>query len=165
MRDSILARRLRDLPLRAQLMIVFALLSVATTAISTITLTTLHSRRMRSALEERAQLVARRLQTRLESTEVTDRQRVTRELFDFYEGDNAIDGMAVYTDDGEPIESRGAAPGHLRYINSDFSFRDGHLIAVERIHSPGGGERHLYMSFSTQKGAALLQREIWISAA
>jgi signal transduction histidine kinase/HAMP domain-containing protein len=157
--------RLRDLPLRAQLMIVFALLSLATTAISTITLTTLHAQRMHTALQERAQLVAKRLQTRLESTEVSDQQRVTRQLFDFYKDDNAIDGMAVYSDDGEPIESRGAVPTHLSYINADFSFRDGHLIAVERIHAPGGGARHLYVSFSTQKGAALLRREIWISTA
>ena len=50
--------RLRDLPLRAQLMIVFALLSLATTAISTITLTTLHAQHMHTALQERAQRMA-----------------------------------------------------------------------------------------------------------
>lgn len=157
--------RLRDLPLRAQLMIVFALLSLATTAISTITLTTLHAQRMHTALQERAQLVATRLQTRLKSTEVSEQQRVTRQLFDFYKDDTAIDGMAVYSGDGEPIESRGAVPTHLSYINADFSFRDSHLIAVERIHAPGGGARQLYVSFSTQKGSALLRREIWISTA
>ena len=165
MRDSRLATRLRDLPIRAQLMIVFTLLSVATTAISTITLTILHSQHTRAALRERAQRVAERLQTQFGSADVADQQRDSRQLFDFYRGDNVIDGMAVYSDDGEPIESRGAAPAHLRYINEDFSFRDGHLIAVERIHSPGGRLQNLYVSFSTQKSDALLRHEIWISAA
>ena len=165
MKDSRVATRLRDQPLRVQLMIAFALLSVTTTAISTITLTTLHARRMHTALQERAQRVARRLQTQLESAEVSSQRRVTHQLFDFYRDDNVIDGMALYTDDGEPIESRGTAPTHLSYINADFSFRDGHLIAVESIHSPGGRERRLYVSFSTQKNQAQLRREVWISAA
>jgi signal transduction histidine kinase len=86
-------------------------------------------------------------------------------LFDLYTDDKVIDGMAVYTDDGEPLERRGSTPAHLGYINEDFSFRDGHLIAVAPIHSPDGRLRHLYLSFSSQASDALLRREIAIAAA
>jgi signal transduction histidine kinase len=157
--------RLRDLPLRSQLMVVFAFLSIFTTAISTITLTTLHAQRMHSGLEERAQRVGRRLQKQLESADRSDEQRIARQLFGLYADDKVIDGMALYTDDGEPIESHGTAPGHLGYIQEDFRFRSGHLIAVEQIQAADGRLRHLYLSFSTQINEARLRREIWISAA
>jgi hypothetical protein len=59
--------RLRDMPLRTQLMVQFAFLSIFTTAVSTVTLTTLHAQRMHAELEERAHRMARRLQTPLEA--------------------------------------------------------------------------------------------------
>jgi signal transduction histidine kinase len=165
MTDSPLATRLRDLPLRAQLMIIFGLLSVATTAISTATLTMLHAQRMRSGLEERAQRVGLRLQKQLASADRSGEQQIARQLFELYADDKVIDGMALYTDDGEVIESRGAAPGHLGYIHEDSHFENGHLVAVEQIRASDGRTRHLYLSFSTQISEGRLRREIWISAA
>jgi signal transduction histidine kinase/HAMP domain-containing protein len=155
--------RLRDLPLGTQLMILFAFLSILTTAVSTITLTTLHARRTQASLQERAQRMARRLQTQVESAAADDQQRVTGKLFDLYANDGVIDGMAVYSEDGEPLEQRGATPAHLGYINEHFTFRDGHLITVVPIHTANGGSRHLYLSFSSKASDALLRREIAIS--
>jgi signal transduction histidine kinase len=165
MKDSGLVVRLRDLPLGTQLMVLFAFLSILTTAVTTITLTTLHAQLMHGALLERAQRMALRLKAQVESTASADRPRVTRALFDLYTDDKVIDGLAVYTDDGEPLEKRGATPEHLGYINERFEFRDSHLIVVEAIRSAGGRPQHLYLSFSTRTSDALLRREIVIAVA
>jgi signal transduction histidine kinase/HAMP domain-containing protein len=157
--------RLRDLPLGTQLMILFAFLSILTTAVSTVTLTTLHAQRMHADLQERAQRMARRLKTQVEAATTDDQRRVTRALFGLYTDDNVIDGMAVYTEHGEPLERRGAAPAHLGYINEHYSFGTGHLITVDPIHTASGRPQHLYLSFSTKTSDALLRREIAISAA
>jgi HAMP domain-containing protein len=56
-----IATRLRNLPLRTQLMLVFAFLSITTTAI-TITLTTMSERHTETALRDRSVRIVRRLQ-------------------------------------------------------------------------------------------------------
>jgi signal transduction histidine kinase/HAMP domain-containing protein len=155
--------RLRDMPLRTQLMVQFAFLSIFTTAVSTVTLTTLHAQRMHAELEERAHRMARRLQTPLEAAARTDQKRIARQFFDLYAGDNVVDGMGVYSDDGEPLEKRGTAPEHLGYINEDVSFQDKRLIAVEPFQSLDGRLQRIYLSFSTQSRDVLLRREVWIS--
>jgi signal transduction histidine kinase/HAMP domain-containing protein len=157
--------RLRDMPLRTQLMVQFAFLSIFTTAVSTVTLTTLHAQRMHAELQERAQRTARRLQTPLEEAAGNDQKRIARQFFDLYAGDNVIDGMGIYSDDGEPLERRGAAPGHLGYINEELTFRDSRLTAVEPFQSRDGRLQRIYLSFSARSLDVLLRREVWISAA
>ena len=156
--------RLRDMPLRTQLMVQFAFLSIFTTAVSTIILTTLHARRMHIELQERAQRMARRLQTPLETAAAGDQKLIARQFFDLYAGDNVIDGMGVYSDDGEPLEKRGAAPEHLGYINEELSFRDNRLIAVAPFQSLDGRLQRIYLGFSTRSRDELLYREVRISA-
>jgi signal transduction histidine kinase/HAMP domain-containing protein len=157
--------RLRDLPLRTQLMMVFAFLCISTTAISTITLTTLHAQRLHATLQERAQRIAKRLSTQLESAGNSERQRIARELFIPYATDKEIDGLAVYADDGKLIEGHGAVPEHLSSNNEDSGIRNGDLTAVEPIHYRDGRRGDLYLSCSTNLIEALLRREIWIAAA
>jgi signal transduction histidine kinase/HAMP domain-containing protein len=164
MKDSRLAMRLRDMPLRTQLMVQFAFLSIFTTAVSTVTLTTLNARRMHAELQERAQRMARRLQVPLEAATAADQKRIARQFFDLYAGDNVIDGMAVYSDDGEPLEKRGSAPEHLGYINEELNFRDGRLIAVEPFQALDGRLQRIYLGFSSRSLDVLLRREVWISA-
>lgn len=165
MKETRLATRLRDLPLRAQLMMVFALLCVSTTAISTITLTTLHAQRLHATLQERAQRIAKRLSTQLGSAGNSERQRIARELFIPYATDKEIDGVAVYADDGKLIEGQGAVPEHLSSNNEHSGVRNGDLTAIEPIQYRDGRRGDLYLSCSTNLIEALLRREIWIAAA
>jgi hypothetical protein len=73
---------------------------------------------MHFALEDRAQRIARRIRTQLESVVGLEQRRIARELFGPYAGDREIDGIALYTDDGELVEGRGQSHGRGRYFSS-----------------------------------------------
>ena len=113
------ASRLWDLPLRVQLMLAFALLSIITTAIATITLTHLSDRRLRANLHERSEQVARHLQQELQPVITYDDHLTARELFAAYAGEQDLDGMGVYAPNGELIEGRGNRPESLSSIDAD----------------------------------------------
>jgi signal transduction histidine kinase len=159
-----ITRRLRDLPLRTQLIWAFALLSITTTAISTITLTTLSGQRMHANLTERSAQIARQLQHQLQSVVAFDDHLTARELFDSYAGDRKLDGMAVYADNGELIEGRGIHPEHLRSVNADLGVNKDHVIVVAGIKSREGQLGRLYVSFSTRLNDAAQRRDSWIAA-
>jgi signal transduction histidine kinase/HAMP domain-containing protein len=163
MRNSRLATRLRDLPLRTQLMVVFAFLSIATTAVSTITLTTLHAQRLQVALEERAQRIASRIRTQLESVEL-DQQRAALDLFGPHSGDKEMEGIALYAGDGRLIDRRGAAPEQLGPHDEGLRRSADNLTAIEPIHSANNPAAHVYLRLSTRMNAVLIRREMWISA-
>ena len=159
-----ITRRLRDLPLRTQLIWVFALLSIATTAISTITLTTLSSQRMHANLAERSAQIARQLQYQLQSVVAFDDHLTARKLFDSYAGDRELDGIAVYAGNGELLEGRGIRPEHLSSVDGDLGVNKDHVIVVAGIKSLEGQSGHLYVSFSTALNDAAQRRDSWIAA-
>ena len=155
--------RLRDLPLRTQLMLVFAFLSITTTAITTVTLTTLSGQRTQTALRDRSARIAKHLQHQLEPVVATDGHLVARELFAAYSNDKELDGIAVYAENGELIEGRGIHPQTLRSGNADFPSDKGHVIAVGGIKSREGRSGNLYLSFSTKLIDERQRHDIWIA--
>jgi signal transduction histidine kinase len=159
-----IAGRLRDQPLRAQLICVFAFLSIATTTISTITLTTLSGQRMHASLTERAARIATRLQNQLQSVVASDDHRAARVLFDSYAKDLELDGIAVYADNGDLIEGRGTYPERLRSVNADLGVKKDHVIVVAAVKSPEGRLGRLYVSFSTALNDGAQRRDRWIAA-
>jgi signal transduction histidine kinase/HAMP domain-containing protein len=159
-----ITRGFRDLPLRAQLIAVFSLLAIATTAISTITLTTLSGQRMHASLTERSMQIATQLQHQLQSVVAFDDHLTARELFDSYAGVRELDGIAVYADKGELIEGRGLYPEQLRSIDANLGTNKNHVIVVAGITSREGRLGRLYTSFSTQLNDEA-QRHAWWTAA
>jgi signal transduction histidine kinase len=159
-----ISRRLRNLPLRTQLIWVFALLSITTTAVSTITLTTLSGQRLHANLTERSAQIARQLQTQLQSVVAFDDHLTARELFDSYAGDRELDGIAVYASNGELMEGRGTRPEHLSSVNEDLGINKNHVIVVAGIKSREGRTGQLYVSFSTAMNNAAQRRDSWIAA-
>jgi signal transduction histidine kinase len=159
-----ITRQLRDLPLRTQLVWVFALLSITTTAISTITLTTLSGHRMHANLTERSARIARQLQSQLQSVVAFDDHLTARELFDSYAGDRELDGIAVYADNGELIEGRGIRPAHVRSVDANLGVNKDHVIVVAGVKSREGQAGYLYVSFSTRLNDSAQRRDCWIAA-
>ena len=159
-----ITRRLRHVPLRVQLIWVFALLAIMTTAISTITLTTLSGQRMLASLTERSMQIATQLQHQLQSVIAFDDHLTARELFDSYAGVRELDGIAVYGDEGELIEGRGVRPEQLRSVNADLGVNKNHVIVVAGITSREGRLGRLYVSFSTQLNDEAQRRAWWIAA-
>jgi len=159
-----MTRRLRHLPLRTQLIWVFALLSITTTAVSTITLTTLSGQRMHASLVDRSVRIASRLQLQLQSVVAFDDHLTARELFDSYAGDRELDGIGVYADSGELIEGRGIRPLRLASLNADLGVKKDHVVVVAPIKSREGRVGRLYVSFSTALNDALQRRDGWIAA-
>jgi signal transduction histidine kinase/HAMP domain-containing protein len=158
-----IAKHLRDLPLRTQLILVFAFLSIATTAISTVTLTTLSGQRTQAALHDRSARIARRLQKQLEPVVASDDHLAARELFDWYSNDRELDGMAVYAENGELIEARGIHPQKFRSLDADSPAGKGHVIAVAAVKSGDGRIGHLYLSFSTKSIDEMQRHDAWIA--
>jgi signal transduction histidine kinase/HAMP domain-containing protein len=159
------ATRVRDLPLRTQLMLVFAFLSIATTAISTITLTSMSEERMRAGLRDRSQRIARRLQQQLQPIVASGDHLAARALLGFYAGDRELDGIAVYAGNGELIAGTGIRPPTLPSINADIGATAGHEVALADIKTGAGREGRLYLSFSTNVMEQMLRRDAWIAAA
>jgi signal transduction histidine kinase len=158
------AVRIRDLPLRTQLMLVFAFLSIATTAVLTVTLTTLSGQRTQTALRDRSTRIAKRLQQVLEPIVASDDRRAAGELFASYSNDRELDGVAVYAENGELIEGRGVHPRQLRSVDEDYSADKTHVIAVAGVKSREGRAGRLYVSFSTKLNDAAQRHDIWIAS-
>ncbi len=156
---------MRNLPLRMQLMLVFALLAIVTTTISTLTLTKLSEDRMRSAMRDRSERIARRLQQQLVPIVAFDDHLSARELFQAYAADKELDGIAVYAANGELIEGRGLRPPELPSIDSALAGDRTHSVAVAEIKTRDGRAGRLYLSFSTKLVDRALRRDAWIAAA
>ena len=154
--------RLRDWPLRTQLMLVFGFLSITPTAVSIITVTTLSGQRTQTSLRDRSLRIAQRLQQQLEPILVFNDQLAARQLFAAYAGDRELDGVGVYDSNGELIEGLGIRP--LRFgSNADLGTNKGHLVVAEEIKTPYGRSGRLYLSFSTRLNDQLQRHDIWIA--
>ncbi|MDB6082664.1 MAG: sensor histidine kinase, partial [Gammaproteobacteria bacterium] len=157
--------RLHDLPLRTQLVVVFAFLSITTTTVSTITLAGLSGHRMHEALTARAERIAARLQSQLQSVVEFDDQRAARDLFAAYAGDRELDGIAVYADGGDLIEGRGNRPPRLAAGEKGPPHDGGHVTATADVHARNGRQGRLYVSFSTRLNDAVQRHDSWVAAA
>jgi signal transduction histidine kinase len=159
-----IAARLRDLPLRVQLMLVFALVSITTSAVLTISLTTMYGKRTQVELRTRSVRIARRLQAQLEPIVAVNDQLAVRQIFASYSGDRDLDGMAVYADNGALIEGTGIRPERLPNIDADVATDTRHVIALANIGSHGARTGRLYLNFSTRALDALQRHDIWIAS-
>ncbi len=161
-----LAARLHDLPLRLQLALLFTILSVSTTAITTITLTSLSGGRMHKALAERSERVSRWLQPQLQAVIALDDRAAARSVFDAaYAADQELDGIAVYADNGDLIEGRGNRPLRLRSGDAYLASDSGHVVAAAEVRSSNGRRGRLYLSFTTALNDAVQRRDRWVAAA
>jgi signal transduction histidine kinase/HAMP domain-containing protein len=154
---------MRSWPLRLQLMLMFVLLSIATTAATTVTLTALASQRMNASLRDKSAQYARQLQREMESVVAFDDHLTARELIDSLMEDRSVDGLAVYTAGGGLLEGRGAHPAHLASLTDDLGRSTGHVIAIAKIQSREGRSGHLYVSLSTRSIDELERRDAWIA--
>ena len=154
--------RLRDWPLRTQLMLVFGFLSITPTAVSIITVTTLSGQRTQTSLRDRSLRIAQRLQQQLEPILVFNDQLAARQLFAAYAGDRELDGVGVYDSNGELIEGLGIRPPRFG-SNADLGTNKGHLVVAEEIKTPYGRSGRLYLSFSTRLNDQLQRHDIWIA--
>jgi signal transduction histidine kinase/HAMP domain-containing protein len=159
------ARRIRDLPLRTQLMLVFAFLSIATTVVSTATLTTLSGQRTQAALRDRSVRIARHFQQQLDDAIPIDDHRTARELFASYVDEKELVGIALYAHNGEFIEGRGYHPPELHAANASVAEDSGHVVALADIKSRDGRLGRLYVSISTQPTDAMQRHDVWIASA
>ncbi len=168
-----LVQAIRDLSLRRQLMLLFALLSVTTTTISTVALTTLSSHRLHVALRDRSVQYARQMQQQLASVVAFNDHLSTRELFAALLVDKEIDGLAIYTQRGELFEGSGRFPPMLRVsrskagdsVSDATSDTRGLAITIAPIRPRDGPGGLLYVSLSTRLIEAAQWRDFWIACA
>jgi len=158
-------KKMRDRPLRTQLMLVFGLLCITTTTISTITLTTLAVRRMHAGLRDKSVQYARQLQQQLQSVVAFDDRLTARELFVSLMGDPDVDGLAVYQADGTALEQRGITPSRLPSLQTEITQGPGHVIALARVKAREGRDGRLYVGLSTKSIDELQRHDAWIAAA
>jgi signal transduction histidine kinase/HAMP domain-containing protein len=157
----IIATRLRDLPLRLQLMLVFAFLSISTTIVLTVALTTMYGNRMQAELRDRSVRIARRLELQLEPVVASNDRGTAHTIFASYVGDRDLDGIAVYAADGTLIEGNGVRPDRLGKSNIASDAR--HVIAIADIDSHEGTSGRVYLSFSTRANDALQRHDVWVA--
>jgi signal transduction histidine kinase/HAMP domain-containing protein len=160
----IIATRLRDLPLRVQLMLVFGFLSIATTVALTVTLTTISGNRMHTELRDRSVRIARRLQLQLAPVVASNDQLAAHTIFASYSGDRDLDGIAVYAVDGTLIEGTGIRPDRLDQVNASIAADARHVIVIDDIASREGPAGRVYLSFSTRANDALQRHDVWVAS-
>jgi signal transduction histidine kinase/HAMP domain-containing protein len=157
--------RLRDFPLRVQLMLVFAFLSIATTIVLTIALTTISGNRLHAELRARSVRIAQRLQLQLEPIVASNDRLAAHTIFASYLGDRELDGIAVYAPDGTLIEGTGVRPERLSNIAADSANDDRHVVATADVKSrQGGPSGRVYLSFSTRANDTLQRHDLWIAS-
>ena len=157
--------RLRDLPLRVQLMLAFAFLSITTTVVLTIALTTISGNRLQAELRDRSVRIARRLQLQLEPIVASNDRLAAHTIFASYLGDRELDGIAVYAPDGSLIEGTGVRPERLSKIAAGVANDDRHVVATADLKShQGGPSGRVYLSFSTRANDTLQRHDLWIAS-
>jgi signal transduction histidine kinase/HAMP domain-containing protein len=158
------ATRLRDYPLRTQLILVFAFLSIVTTAITTITLTSISGQRAQVGLRDRAVRITGRLRLQLAPVVEFSDQLAAREIFQTYLGDRELEGIAVYGQSGELIEGQGRHPATLRSLRDAPAGDRDHVVSVAEIESREGRSGRVYLSFTTSIRDATHRRDILMAA-
>ena len=158
------ARRLLNLPLRRQLMLAFAIVAIVTTAISTGTLTTLAGHRMHGGLHAKSLRLITQIRQQLESRVAVDDTQNAQTAFDSLRGDRDIDGLAVYTPEGELIGARGSHPPRLAAGAVDTRTDSKHISAIGDVRTRQGRIGRVYVSLSTAPIDELHRRDSWTAA-
>jgi signal transduction histidine kinase/HAMP domain-containing protein len=156
--------RLWNWPLRVQLMLVFGLLSIATTVVTAVTLTSLSAHHMAEQLNAKSALYARLLQRELQPVVAFNDRLTARELFESLMTDRDVDGLAVFTATGELLEGRGSHPAALASLTAELGAESGHAIAVAGIQSREGRSGRLYVSLSTYTIHEAQRNDAWVAA-
>jgi signal transduction histidine kinase/HAMP domain-containing protein len=156
--------RFRDVPLRVQLMLVFALLSVATTAITAITLTSLAERRQRDELQVKSAHYSRQLQQQLQTILEPSTRLTAHELFESLAGDDDVDGLGVYLPDGELIASVGKSPQVLDGPALHGAPDEQRLATVVPITVRDRLASRLYVGLSSAPIEAQHRHDIWLAS-
>jgi len=159
-----LSGALHKLPLRHQLMAVFATLSIATTAITALTLASATRHEMNDGLRQKAVQYARLLQRQLAPALAFDDHLTAREVFESLMDDRDVDGLGVYNEQGEMLEGRGNRPSTLASINADLAPAPGHAIAVAEIKSREIRGGRLYVSLTSKAIIEAERRHAWFAA-
>ncbi len=157
-------RKPRNWPLRVQYMFVFAVLSISTTAVTTVTLTTLSAQRMQAGLRDKSVQYARQLQQQLQSVVAFDDRLTARELFESLASDREVDGLAVYAEDGHLIEGRGIHPAQLKGLDDEVGIQSNHVVALARVKAREGKTGRLYVGLTTEAIDRLQVKDGWIAA-
>jgi signal transduction histidine kinase/HAMP domain-containing protein len=160
-----LLAHVQHLPLRHQLMGGFAALSIATTAITAVTLASQTRHGMNEGLRDKSVQYARQLQRQLAPVIAFDDHLTAREVFESVMDDHDVDGLGVYSDSGELLEGRGVRPGTLSSINADLNADKGHVIAVAEIKSREGRSGRLFVSLTSKAINEVERRNAWFAAA
>jgi signal transduction histidine kinase/HAMP domain-containing protein len=155
-----LSLRLRDHPLRTQLMLIVALISIATTIVSTLTVTTLSRHRVTAALHERAARIARRLRIELAPLLAADNRPGVREILAAYAGDSELDGIEVYDTSGVPMGGFGQRPAR-RAPAAMLATHPGQFVVDQELTTGKGQGGWLYLSFSSLVTDAKRRDETW----
>ena len=157
--------RLRDLPLRYQCMLVFSFFAVATTAISSITLTTLAARREVSALQDKSRQYARQLQGQLRPVIAFDDRLTARELFESLAVDGDVDGLGIYDAVGVEIAGQGIRPRELPALLTPLQTDPGHVITIAPVKAREGREGRVFVSLASAAVERQNTHAIWIAIA
>ncbi|HXA35226.1 MAG TPA: ATP-binding protein, partial [Steroidobacteraceae bacterium] len=104
------------------------------------------------------------LQQQLEPVVERDDHAAARELFASYAGDKEMDGIAVYSENGEVIEAHGIHPEQLHSAAADHAADRGHVVAVADIEARDGHRGRLYLSFSTRQIDAMQRHDVLIAS-
>jgi signal transduction histidine kinase len=156
---------LQQLPLRHQLMWVLVTLSIATTAITAVTLASLTSHRINQGLRDKSEQYARQLQRELAPVIAFNDHLTAREVFDSVMEDHDVDGLGVYREDGQLLEGVGIRPNALASITADVYAQKGHFIALADIESREGRSGRVFVSLSSKTINELERRNAWSAAA
>ena len=156
---------LQQQPLRHQLMCVLVTLSIATTAITAVTLASLSSHRINQGLRDKSVQYARQLQRELAPVVAFNDHLTAREVFQSVMADHDVDGLGVYREDGELLEGVGIRPNALASIAADVHSPKGHVIAVADIKSREGRSGRVYVGLSAKAVNDLERRNAWFAAA
>ena len=160
-----LAARLQQLPLRQQLMWVLVTLSIATTAITAVTLAALTGHRINQGLRDKSVQYARQLQRELAPVVAFNDHLTAREVFESMMEDHDVDGLGVYRQDGQLLEGVGIRPSTLASISAEVDAHQGHVIAVADIKSREGGAGRVFVSLTYKTINELERRNAWFAAA
>ena len=144
-------------------MLVFALLAITTTAITTITLTSLAERRMHDQLQVKAAHYTRQLQQQLQTILEPTTRLSAHELFQSLAGDDDVDGLAVYLPDGELIAGVGRHPEALDAAAPPATADRDHLATVSPITVRDRLASRLYVGLTTGPIQAQQRVFVWIA--